>query len=723
MERLRESWFFDRNEITRLTEEEIKNLNIKVRLTESQINLNEVVSVANELKSRLTENDQKVFNSILNKLAENGLSNSFKVWKLPIGKYGNMNGNKRIYPLQLWQNVKDKQSDTWKGFCGLCDHPVADNDPGEFKNQAVIWHDMDVPTDGGLVYGYGSFVGPYGALAQEILEHGGRVGTSSSGFGDVDTITKTVDPNTYIIERLADLVLNPSQGTFGTAKDTKTAGEFLKDPAKGASIEYNKYQPMKEAEKIKPRSKIMAEKYDAVRENQQPQPAAPSGQAPIAAPTDGAAQGASQIANENEQKADAVKTTRESLQESTRMETKGTLTKVEEKAFRKYVQSFLEDANKIDNPIKRLNECVDILSCFDEGNCPDLREALEKQLLEEKSALEKLVEEVVTTEKDYDMNITQFREAAERNTAQGLLLHEQVTDYKELCDGLAKRNIQLKEENENLKKKLNIHNKLSEKKIMLSNKEIVDKSSEVESLQETVEKLETRNERLMERVSKLALSNKEFEKENDILVGKLKEAGTIMKGVKEESTLREEENKKIDAGIIKLQERIRELEEANEEIEKNYDVQSKRYTKLQEDFNAYKQEVNDTYNPIARIQPKFEERIGKFLNFRENKGIEIESYWADLKEKYGDAIDPFEDQIRGAKTLREATSTFLSLRTQIDPNFAVAQPAEFSYRNRDERAKLYEHQGIINPLDSYRESSTDQKNEEFLKNLHAAGLQ
>jgi len=62
-------------------------------------------------------------------------------------------------------------------------------------------------------------------------------------------------------------------------------------------------------------------------------------------------------------------------------------------------------------------------------------------------------------------------------------------------------------------------------------------------------------------------------------------------------------------------------------------------------------------------------------------------------------------------------------RTQIDPDFAVAQPAEFAYRNRSERAKLYEHQGIVNPLEQYRESSVEQKNEDFLKELQAQGLQ
>jgi hypothetical protein len=117
----------------------------------------------------------------------------------------------------LWLNVRDKQQDAWKGLAGLADHPVEDNDPGKFRDQAVVWHDFEVPDKGTdeQCYGYGSFVGPYGHLAQEILEHGGRVGTSSSGFGDLDS-NNIVDPATFIIERLADLVLNPSQSVYGT---------------------------------------------------------------------------------------------------------------------------------------------------------------------------------------------------------------------------------------------------------------------------------------------------------------------------------------------------------------------------------------------------------------------------------------------------------------------------------------------------------------------------
>jgi hypothetical protein len=725
MERLRESYVFDNSHYTQLNEQEISCLHIKNHLQESiNYTTEDLVTAGNSLKETLIqEKDKQLLDQIINRLKERGNKRNYSVWKLPVGRYNNENGNRRIYPKKLWENIRDKQSNVWKNFTGLADHPVKDNDPGEFKNQAVIWHDIDIG-DNGVVYGYCSFVGPYGHLAQEILEHDGRVGTSSSGFGDVDKYSHQVDPETYVIERLADLVLNPSQGTFGDGDSPHTASEFMADVHNAATIEFNK-QKVRESLSEITRSKRMAENtFDAANPQQQQQGASaiasPQSAAPQGAPA--GQQAASQQSGGQPQQG-AVPAQQGAQQKVQEKKMSGTLTKVEEKAFRKYVQTFLDDANKIDNPMKRLNECVEILECFEEGNCPDLQQQIQEQLLKEKGELEKLVEHVVQTEQDYDMPLTQFRESAERNTAQGLLLKEQVTDYEELCNGLAARNRKLSEENEKLIKMVKIKDRLAEKKIMQSNKEIVTTASEAESLQEQVMQLTDKNERLLERLSKMSIANKEFEKENGLLTTKLKEAGTIMKSFKEREKLDEQTKAKIKQDFTKLSETIKDLEAANQALTESYDTQSHRYDKLQESFDTYKKEVADTFNPTAHLVPKFEERVGKYLNLRENKGIEVEAYWSDLVNNYGDNIKPFEEKIRGAKTLKEATNNFLRYRTQIDPDFAVSQPAEFAYRNRQERAHLYETQGIPNPIESYQNATAEQKNAEFLNKLKESGLQ
>ena len=49
-----------------------------------------------------------------------------------------------------------------------------------------------------------------------------------------------------------------------------------------------------------------------------------------------------------------------------------------EKIFRNYVTNFLAESSEDVNPIDRLNECTDILDCFEDGNCTDLKEKVEQ---------------------------------------------------------------------------------------------------------------------------------------------------------------------------------------------------------------------------------------------------------------------------------------------------------------------------------------------------------
>ena len=61
-------------------------------------------------------------------------------------------------------------------------------------------------------------VGEVGKLAEQIMSVGGKIGFSTAGYGEV-LAEGIVDPNSYEIERFADLVLNPSQGVFGNSED------------------------------------------------------------------------------------------------------------------------------------------------------------------------------------------------------------------------------------------------------------------------------------------------------------------------------------------------------------------------------------------------------------------------------------------------------------------------------------------------------------------------
>lgn len=151
-----------------------------------------------------------------------------RLWRFPISKINDAehpNLNNRVYTRELWENVINNQQHAWKGRCGLADHPQGDASPS-FKDQGILWLDgeiddnvLDEETGLPYVFGYGVFVGPYGKMAEEILDYGGGVGFSSSGYGDYVGQSNIVDAGTFEIERFADMVTDPSQGVFGYAEN------------------------------------------------------------------------------------------------------------------------------------------------------------------------------------------------------------------------------------------------------------------------------------------------------------------------------------------------------------------------------------------------------------------------------------------------------------------------------------------------------------------------
>jgi hypothetical protein len=747
--RLRETYIpsLEYDTFSALSESEIEQRGYKQRLRESVQNTKEfsteeiLIELARLKEQNQTLNEASLLDKVINKLKEGGVEKQkYRVWKLPVGRYGNENGNKRIYTKKLWENVRDRQQADWKRMIGLVDHPIEDDDPGRFQDAGIVWLDMDVGDDG-LVYGIGSFVGK-GKVAEEILDAGGRVGFSSSGFGEVDKFTKEVDPETYIIERLADIVIGPSQNVYGEASCPHTPEEFMADVHSGATIEFSKQTPLKERNIKEPRSKILkitetqtqgqqpTQAYNAVSQQpQQPagnnakpqiqpqqQPVQSQGQQPAQQPAQQPVQ--SQGNPQGNPPANGSNTNQ--IQESVNMSQKNGLSKIEEKAFRKYVEAFMAEAGALENPIKRLNECKDILSCFDEGNCPDLKAKLEESLKVEQDRLEKLVETTVQTEKDFGTDIGTFRENVEKRIGEGIFLKEQVVDYEKLIEGLSERNKKLSEENGTLRKLLSVKDKLAEKTIEKRNRLITNTASESDRLKENIVELTAKNERLNERILKYANANGHFEKENGVLMTKLKEAKQLLY---ESQTVIERqigEAKKLAEAYIKAKKKIAFKNQEIEKLSENYKTSKERFNKLQESFSSYKQEVEDTYNPVAHMVPKSTERVGKYLNLREAQGSDVETYWQNQLEKYGENIKPFEHQIRDAKTLREATSAFLRNRTSIDPDFATAQPAEYAYRNRAERAKLYEAQGIEVP--NPENWDVEKLNESFMEGLQKQGL-
>ena len=53
---------------------------------------------------------------------------SAESWWVPISYYEKVNKNNRNYGKKLWENVRDKQRDTWLGSACLGDHPGKESD-------------------------------------------------------------------------------------------------------------------------------------------------------------------------------------------------------------------------------------------------------------------------------------------------------------------------------------------------------------------------------------------------------------------------------------------------------------------------------------------------------------------------------------------------------------------------------------------------------------------
>ncbi len=152
-----------------------------------------------------------------------------KVWRFPVSRYDWKNANGRVYEKRLWQRVIDEQKDSWQGNVGLADHPL-DEEDGSFRNVAIVWLNMGLNESEKLVWAEGIFVGQYGTLAEEVMEAGGRVGFSSSGFGELDeSDDSTVRWDTYMLERASDLVLNPSQKVYGRKENKITPSNIVKE--------------------------------------------------------------------------------------------------------------------------------------------------------------------------------------------------------------------------------------------------------------------------------------------------------------------------------------------------------------------------------------------------------------------------------------------------------------------------------------------------------------
>lgn len=713
MQKLVESWSFKQNDFqakaSRLHENAFKVHGIEKpnKLNECVVSNMDVIKAAQTLKEALTSTDNQgnsqtilLLNKVLESLTKNGNNDSFEVWRLPVAHYDVKNLNGRIYPKALFENVRDNQRDAWCGLCGLSDHPIKDDDPGLFRDQAVVWHDMDLD-DQGTVFGYASFVGPYGHLAQEILNHHGRVGTSSSGFGDVNQITRIVDPNTFQIERLADLVLNPSQGTYGTyTRDNHSVApsNFMNDMSQSAVINYKGIGPINENTQIDNSNQIT----ETTAGMKGP---VDDGNPVIIKSTPVNAQSKiiqNNINNEENMTVDATNTAQPTTQvvhESKK------LTKAEEKIFRNYVTNFLAESSEDVNPIDRLNECTDILDCFEDGNCTDLREKVEAQIIAEKHRLEKMVESAVEIQKDYEMSTTEFREASEKNLEAALLLKEQIIDYKELVEEAAIRNGKLNEEIENLKKQLSEAREAADIKIKNYNKKLVASLKESDKSSEEVELLKEANKVLEDRLAEVRASIKESANDEDFKAKyeELKESyNTLSEENKILAQRKDNIKKSANEKISESEEYIRDLEEQNKTLKESLDSFGEELDRVNETIDSKNSEISALKSMLKESKATNKNTIAKLSKANER----LEKDNGLLETKLREAVTIMEEAKkttdRNVKRIAELNAENTTLKESIK---TATTSVETLKNNFNEQTKKYN--ALKESFDQYKEQVSD----------------
>ena len=609
---------------------------IPQRLTESASN---DALIKKAMKLRESATDKELFDKVIAKLREAGAGNERKLWKFPVSRFGNKNGNGRIYPRKLWENVIENQRDVWQGGCGLADHPVEDDDPGEFKTSAIVWLDMMIDDANKLIWAIGTFVGEYGRLAQEIIEAGGRVGFSSSGFGELDPFDKTtINADTYQIERVADIVTNPSQSVFG---DIGNAHE-------NTNIEYSKQSIV---ESQTPKSKILKENTNMAAVN----------------------------AVENKDK----------LQESTQAPAaKSEMSKMEKAIILKYVENLTSEAEKIKNPAERLKETNKILEMVEESGDEELKEKVTESLIEARNDLTKMIESAVAVQSELG-DLSTLAENVKDVTKQGVLLNEQVKDYESLCHALEEKTQALFNENKALKAKLELKESAIKSKSLKNNVSIIKAYEKNDKMVEALTRVESAFNKLQENNRKLSVTNTRLEAENGKLTTALRESEAKLK-----DKLRLNESKKIndmEITINLLKEQVGRLQLKNKALDASLKAKEKEFREFKED-----QKMEN------HIEPKFESYVTDQLNFRENRGIEVEKYWNDLCNQYGEAkMKPFEKSIRGAKTYREAFNNFIKNLSKIEESAAEYEKARISESigNLKARKEYLEEAGMETKFD------------------------
>jgi len=502
------------------------------------------------------ESEQK-FTEIKGKTYKN-----LRKFRVPISRFTE-NKNNRIYSRKLWENVIANQRHIWEGSVGLAGHA---EDEGDFANVMCVWSNLHIDESAQLVKADVVFVGDLGAKALDVIDAGGRIGFSTSGWGELSEDGKTVVPETYLLERVADIVLTPSQDVWGSLQDELTSLENQSPSDNHSNI--------KEEEK-----KISLDKLKEINYKD------------------------NNMGNTN-------KITK--------------MSKLEEKRIYKDVMVFLNDAEKLENPIAKLQELTEIKESLDAESFPELCNLLEQAINKTNGEIHSKLENATKLEKIFETSEPEkFQEGLSKLATQARVNEQKVEEWKKISLKLQEQILALQAELNSrpdnsdldnvLKEEDELKNKIREIRASYSNK--------IASITESYENLEADRKKLDDSLTFYSEQNKEF--------------------------------KKIIKRLIKL---YKEEARAVKQMREYYEpvVQGLK-SKLKESKVKYDMITN--YKDIKEIG-----RTTTFDNFAESE--DIKKYFFDMYAQYGKDILPIKEKILKSKTLQEASRVVFEYFTE-----------------------------------------------------------
>ena len=609
------------------------------------------------------------------KILENTNEHGAPFW-IPISKYGNLNKNGRIYSRRLFENVKNNQRDIWMYSPMLVNHPIANPVTGEENASPSdicgVYLDMKLDDDPnqGYVYALLQPCTRKGEDLRDAMKAGLKCGTSSSGFGRLLPGTNEVDPDSYLIDRLSDWVLTPSQGTYFS----------LDSEAQDESHVINSSEGLKESTENNNSSSI-SESEETTSDK---------------------------IAEESDNNTD----TTNNFKENNKVVKDSKIAKLEEKKFRRDMESFLEEAAAIKDPQERLQEFREIESYLEDGACPDLREKIEQKIAEEEEYIKAAIKEKSELKEKFDVdNIKGLEEKITKIVENNTLLKQDARDWKKVS--------------ENLQNKLNeAHKELNDRPTQTFVEYLNTKIDTMKgTLEETskkaytlVKKFSEANKSLKQEIESLNEKIRGLEQEKEEMFGELKQAhanaassnviaeraekdkndsyNNLRTMTESYNTLRAHYEKAI-LDIKNLNEaannnaehvlneknnyeaQIKELNEKNSALLKIIAEQRDLIEKKTENENMLNEKVANQKKQLSSMaselkNTQFELYGEKTKEVRRNKveGSPIVNYYESLYENYGNAVVPFKESILKSRTLSDAQNIFY---TKVLPSFRESQ--------------------------------------------------